>query len=169
VVRLGGQAPPPKTAGPPAGLISTTTDHLAVSATLSTLSIAPGRRVALTADVKPKPGLHVYAPGSPYRAVTIRIEPRSPFRFEAPVEYPKPVLYTFKPLNEQVLVYDSPFRLVVQLALDPRKPLVTPLQKPTPLTLSASLDYQACDDRVCYLPESVPLRWAVTLLPSSGP
>ena len=75
----------------------------------------------------------------------------------------------FKPLNEQVLVYNAPFRLVAQLGLDPTRPLVTPLQKGARLTLDASVDYQACDDRVCYLPESIPLRWTVTLAPTPRP
>ena len=33
------------------------------------------------------------------------------------------------------------------------------------LTLRGTLDYQACDDRVCYNPVSVPLSWTVTLVP----
>jgi DsbC/DsbD-like thiol-disulfide interchange protein len=153
----------------PARAISKTTDHLSVSATLSALTIAPGGRVTLSVEVKPKAGMHVYAPGSAYRPVAIRLTAGSPFRLEAPVEYPKPALYTFKPLNEQVLVYNAPFRLVAQFGVDPARPAVTPLQRPTPLTLIASLDYQACDDRVCYLPESVPLRWTVTPAPTPRP
>jgi DsbC/DsbD-like thiol-disulfide interchange protein len=168
-LRLGAQTPPRQAPGTPTRTLSRTTDHLTLSATLSAAAIAPGRRVTLTADVKPKAGMHVYAPGSQYRAVAITLESRSPFRLDAPVEYPKPALYTFKPLDEQVLVYDTPFRLVAQLALDPARPFVTPLQRPATFALNASLDYQACDDRVCYLPESVPLRWSLTLLPSSGP
>ena len=168
-LRLGAQAPPRQPPSTPARTLSTTTDHLTVSATLSAQTIAPGRRVTLTAEVKPKVGMHVYAPGSQYRAVAIKLEPRSPFRLDAPVEYPKAVLYTFKPLDEQVLVYDAPFRLVAQVALDPAGAFVSPLQRPTRLALNTSLDYQACDDRVCYLPESVPLRWMVTLLPSTVP
>ena len=27
------------------------------------------------------------------------------------------------------------------------------------LTIAGVINYQACDDRVCYLPESVPLEW----------
>jgi hypothetical protein len=168
-LRLGAQAPPRQAPNTPARTVSQATDHLTVSATLSAVTIGPGRRVTLTAEVKPKTGIHVYAPGSQYRAVAIKLEPQSPFRTDAPVEYPKPVLYTFKPLNEQVLVYDSPFRLVAQIVLDPARPFVTPLQRPASLALNASLDYQACDDRVCYLPESVPLRWTVTLLPTTAP
>jgi hypothetical protein len=33
------------------------------------------------------------------------------------------------------------------------------------LTLTGSLDYQACDDEVCYNPVSVPLSWTVAMRP----
>jgi hypothetical protein len=151
-------------AQPPVRPTSRSTDHLTVSATLAPLTISIGQRVVLTTEVKPKAGMHVYAPGSQYRAVAITLATGSPFRLEAPLEYPKPLLYTFKPLSEQVLVYNAPFRLVAHLGLDPAKPLVTPPQRPLTLTLNASLDYQACDDRVCYLPQSVALRWPVSIV-----
>jgi hypothetical protein len=163
-VRGGAQAPPPRhTPEARERTISRTTDHLTVTARLSAAALAPGRRITLTADVKPKAGMHVYAPGSQYRAVALTLDGRAPLRLDAPLEYPKPVLYTFKPLNERVPVYDSPFRLVGQVALDPSKPFVAQ-QWPASLALNAVLDYQACDDRVCYLPESVPLRWTLMLL-----
>jgi DsbC/DsbD-like thiol-disulfide interchange protein len=161
----GGRTP----AAAPAKTLTKAASYLTVTAAIAPVAIAPGGRVVLAADIRPKPGIHVYAPGSQYRAVTIKLVADSPFRLEAALEYPKPALYTFKPLNEQVLVYNAPFRLTAQLGLDPSKPLVTPLQRPTSISLEASLDYQACDDRVCYLPESVPLRWPVTILPSRRP
>ena len=112
----------------------------------------------MAVDITPKAGMHVYAPGSQYRPVTVKLAADSPFRLDAPLEYPKPSLYTFKPLKELVLVYDAPFELVAGIGLDPRRAVVTPLG-PSEIPLAASLDYQACDDRVCYLPESVPLEW----------
>jgi hypothetical protein len=160
---VGPQAPAAQAPAAAARTISKATDHLTASAVLSVLSIAPGRRVTLTADVTPKAGMHVYAPGSQYRAVTLKLDPRSPFALDAPVEYPKPVLYTFTPLKERVLVYDTPFRLIAQVGLDPKRAFVA-REYPATLALNASLEYQACDDRVCYLPQSVPLRWTVTLL-----
>lgn len=137
------------------------TAHLSVTATLAPVSIAPGGRVALSVSVKPNPGLHVYAPGSRYRAVAIKLSPRSGFRLEAPVAYPKPVPFVFKPLNETVPVYDAPFRLVAQLGLDPATPAAGAPPTRNEIVLNASFDYQACDDRFCYLPESVPLRWTI--------
>ena len=155
------QSAPRPSSDAPSGLVSSATDHLVVSAILAPLQITGGRALVLTANVTPKAGMHVYAPGSRYRAVTIKLAMGSPFRLEGPVEYPKPVLYTFKPLNESVPVYDTPFRLVARLGLDPAKLLTTRTQRPATLVVKALLDYQACDDRFCYLPESVPLRWTI--------
>ena len=31
------------------------------------------------------------------------------------------------------------------------------------MTISATLDYQACDDNVCFTPQSVPLTWTIGL------
>jgi hypothetical protein len=36
------------------------------------------------------------------------------------------------------------------------------------LTLTGSLDYQACDDQICYNPVSVPLSWTVAVRPLSS-
>jgi hypothetical protein len=33
------------------------------------------------------------------------------------------------------------------------------------MTINASLTFQACDDKVCFNPESVPLSWTVKLKP----
>lgn len=146
-----------------------TTAHLSLTARLAPTSIAAGGRVALSVSVTPNPGMHVYAPGSKYRAVAITLAPRSGFRLEAPIAYPKPVPYVFKPLNETVPVYDAPFRLVAQFALDPATPPVAAAPTRNEIALNTSLDYQACDDRVCYLPESVPLRWTLTRAPTPRP
>ena len=56
-------------------------------------------------------------------------------------------------MNETQLVYSKPFRIVEDLTLT--GPIVTV----SPLVVKGSLRYQACDDRVCYLPQTVPLTW----------
>ena len=33
----------------------------------------------------------------------------------------------------------------------------------TMLTIKGILNYQACDDKLCFTPQSVPLTWTVTL------
>ena len=33
------------------------------------------------------------------------------------------------------------------------------------MKIAGTLDYQACDDKVCFNPQSVPLRWTIGLKP----
>ena len=33
------------------------------------------------------------------------------------------------------------------------------------LRIAATLEYQACDDKVCFVPQSVPLAWTIALRP----
>jgi hypothetical protein len=33
------------------------------------------------------------------------------------------------------------------------------------LTLTGTLEYQACDDKICFNPASVPLSWTLSLRP----
>jgi len=161
----GAQAPTPPSPDAKGRTLSLSTAHLTVSATVAPLQLSRGGRLVLTADVVPNAGMHLFAPGARYRVVAIKLAPNSPFKLEEPVTYPKAALYTFKPLNEQMPVYNTPFRLEARIVLDASRALVTPVRRPLPVTLKASLDYQACDERYCYLPESVPLRWTVTAAP----
>lgn len=136
-------------------LVSRTTPHLTFVASLSPDAIpAPGGRLSLTVKIIPKKRMHVYAPGSNYRAVTIALD-KNPLLKPSKAAYPKPSIYFFQPLKEQVAVYSEPFTLTMNVAVGavPRRT--------SEVKVRGTLSYQACDDRVCYLPESVPLEWTV--------
>ena len=134
--------------------ISGQTRHLKFSASISSQATVPGQRVALAIDIAPKRGMHVYAPGSKYKPIAVSLQPPASLKTGETV-YPRASRYYFKPLNETVDVYDKPFRLTVELAS------ITGANVPETMTLKGTLDYQACDDRVCYLPESIPLQWTL--------
>ena len=140
--------------------ISRSTPHLKFTATISAAVIVPGSRMSIAVDVVPKKGMHVYAPGTKYRPVKIAVEADPLLRVHDPV-YPKPAHYLFKPLNEDVLVYDTPFRLVVDFIAGDSDAVRAQLRNRTQMIIRATLDYQACDDRLCYLPASVPFQWTV--------
>jgi DsbC/DsbD-like thiol-disulfide interchange protein len=132
------------------------TPHLKFTATVSPRVVTPGEPFTLAIDVAPKAGMHVYAPGSKYRPIRITIEPQTSLTIKNAV-YPKATPYYFKPLNETVDVYASPFRLLVEMSV------AASTQAPASMTLDGALEYQACDDRECFLPESIPLRWTLSL------
>lgn len=143
-----------------APVVSRKTPHLTFTARLSHAAIAAGTRMSIVVDVVPAKGMHVYAPGSDYRPVKIALAPHPWLKVQDTV-YPRATLFEFKPLNEKVLVYDAPFRLSVDVTAGDAAGLPAPLRARPRLTIKGRLEYQACDDTVCYLPASVPFEWTV--------
>lgn len=143
--------------------ISSDTRHLSMAASLSDGVAAPGERLALTIDVTPRPGMHLYAPGKHgYQVVKLTVDPQPWLRLQDTV-YPASEIYHFKPLDERVEVFMKPFRLRRDLTL-----LATPeaqklLAALPSVTITGALEYQACDDKVCFNPTRVPFSFAVSL------
>jgi len=161
-MRGGQDASAPQPAAPAADprVVSRSTPHLSFTATIAPLTIVPGAKMSIAFNVVPKKGMHVYAPGSKYRPVAIRLETGSPLRVHGST-YPKPSLYLFKPLKEEVKVYDAPFKLAVVVMADDAEALRAHLRGGSQMTVKGTLDYQACDDSVCYLPVAVPFQWTL--------
>src|SRR6185436_5794199 len=136
--------------------ISKSTRHLAFTATLAPDIVTPGTKMSIAVDVRPKKGIHVYAPGTQYRPVAIAIEPNPALSIDE-VVYPRPMSYLFKPLNESVLVYERPFRLTLSMTVGGTPAQVAALTAESRMTIKGQLTYQACDEKVCYLPVSMPL------------
>lgn len=138
------------------------TAHLEARVWASDDVLAPGRHVMLVVDVTPRPGMHVYAPGAEgYRIVTLHVDLPKGVTGRA-LPYPASEPYVFAPTNERVPVFQGPFRLAHEVLLDPR---ARSDDAPAPggsLLVSGRLDYQACDDTICYNPVSVPISWALT-------
>jgi hypothetical protein len=137
--------------------------HLDLTTYPSDAEIAPGSRFSLVLDVNPGPGIHVYAPGAKgYRAIALNIAPQPGIRV-LPVQFPASQTYFFKPLNEHVAVYQKPFTLVQEVILEGTQQAQVALRGKESMTLTGALDYQACDDKECFNPASVPLSWRLTL------
>lgn len=152
------------TAGTPVEAIRASTAHLDVTAYASDRSVSLGTRFSLVADVNPKRGMHVYAPGATgYRVVGLTIDPSAHVR-TMPIRYGPSEMYFFKPLNERVPVFQKPFALAVDVIPDATPEARKALAGVRELVFNGTLDYQACDDRICYNPASVPLSWKVALL-----
>jgi hypothetical protein len=145
-----------------AAVVSADTKHVEVRATLSNTEVTPGARITVAVDITPKARMHVYAPGAKYTPVTLQIQPQ-PFVKVHDVVYPAAEDYFFEPLNEHANVYSKPFRLVLDLIVGEVSDQKMSVPMPSRLTLKGTLDYQACDDRFCYLPMSVPLKWTVKM------
>ena len=139
------------------------TGQLEITTFPSDTAVAPGNRISLAFDVSPHAGIHVYAPGaSGYRPITVTIAPQ-PFVQLQPLKYPPSEIYFFKPLNERVPVYLKPFRIVQDVLIEGTPQAQAALQGKDSLTIAGTVAYQACDDKVCFNPTSVPVTWTLTL------
>ena len=129
--------------------------HAAIVPSPAEVNGAAGAKLALFVDVTPKPGIHVYAPGSKdYIPITVKLN--APAEIKAgKLAYPKSEMMTFA--DEKVPVFQKPFRLTQDVTVDKSaKPGST-------VIVSGTVNYQACDDRVCYPPESAPVTWTVSV------
>jgi peroxiredoxin len=142
-----------------------TTPHVQLTTYVTDAVVAPGTRFSLVLDVKPGRRMHVYAPGvEGYKPIALSIAARAGVLVRN-AQFPQPEEYHFKPLDERVQVYQKDFRIVQDLTIDPSPQAAAALNSARDLTIEGVLEYQACDDAICYLPQSIPLSWTVTVKP----
>ena len=139
--------------------------NLTVTTFVSDVAAAAGTHFSLVVDVVPGPRVHVYAPGvTGYKPIAIEVQPQPGLVVRAS-QFPKADDYFFKPLNEHVHVYQRPFRIVQDLEIDPSPQAAAVLKDKTIMAIDGTLAYQACDDKVCFTPQTVPLTWTIGLRP----
>jgi hypothetical protein len=147
----------------PVAATQVSTEHLDLKAYPSDANASLGTRFSLAVDITPKRGMHVYAPGQhTYRVVTLNIAPQPYVRTMA-VRYPASEIYHFVPLNERVPVYQKPFTLSVEAVAEATAEARKALAGANELVINGTLEYQACDDKICYNPVSLPLSWKLAL------
>ena len=131
------------------------TTHLKIATSAMPDTAKPGAKVALAVDVTPKPGMHVYAPGQDgYIAITVKIDPQPMFSTAGKPKYPNAEKFVMPALNETQLVYNKPFRITQDITF-------ASTLGSGPLTITGSIRYQACNDKICFLPTTVPVTWTV--------
>ncbi len=129
--------------------------HLAAVPSVSQSTVKPGSKVSLYLDVTPKPGIHVYAPGAKdYIPISLEIQPAGKAKPSTPV-YPKSQTMTFE--GQKVPVYDRPFRIVQDVTIDPST------KAGDAVAVTGTFKFQACDDKVCFIPASLPVSWSISI------
>ena len=132
--------------------------QVTVTSSASNAAVASGERIALVLDVTLKPGMHVYAPGAEgYIPIAWTMKPSSAFEAR-PVEMPQPQILYLQAIDEKAPVYEGKLRLVRDIELGD-------IGSSGTVTLEGSLKYQACDNRMCYIPDTIPLQWTLEVKP----
>ena len=138
-------------------LLAAGTPHLTMATSASLASARPGSALKLFVDVIPDPKIHVYAPGAKdYLPIALEITPADGVTIGT-LTYPKAQDLYFEPTKEHIPVFSAPFRLVQDVTLG------RAVKTGTSLTLTGTLKYQACDDKVCYNPVTAPVSWTVAI------
>jgi len=147
----------------PAGAVRADTMHLTVVSSISDAEIAPGQRLSMSFAVTPKKLMHVYAPGKhEYQVIGIKIDPQPWLRVQG-INYPPSEIYHFKELDEKVETYGKPFTLVQDIAVLATPEAQKALAASPTAKISGRLEYQACDDKVCYAPTRIPVSFTLNV------
>jgi len=129
--------------------------HAQVTASPADLGVAAGTKATLFVDVTPNPNIHVYAPGTKdFIPITVKFDPQAAIKL-GKLTYPKSETMTFA--DEKVPVFQKPFRLTQEVMLQ------GDVKAGTSVPVKATVDFQACDDKVCYPPESAAVSWTLTV------
>jgi DsbC/DsbD-like thiol-disulfide interchange protein len=131
-----------------------------ITTSASTAVVHAGERITLAVEVSLRPGVHVYAPGvEGYIPISWTLAESAAYKAHD-AEMPASHNLRLEAIGETVPVYEGRFRLVRDVTIGSDSAV-----HEGALTISGALRYQACDDRVCYKPEKLPLAWALTVAP----
>jgi hypothetical protein len=147
--------------------VATTTEapHLRLALEQSDRTAFPGGLVTLTAEVQLPPDVHVYAPGTQdYKPIKLMIEPASEIELRPAIYPPAKTLY-LPAIKERVPVFTGTFSIRQDVKISSAAEFSNALAADgKPLTIAGKIEYQACDSKICFLPESVPVQWHVQAL-----
>lgn len=144
------------------------TDHLELKYYSTTDVVRPTLHLTLVADFNLKPKMHVYAPGvQGYIPINFEVD-SSPYFVAQPQKYPKAENLFLPVIKETVPVFQGKFRVTQDLTMAGGKVLQPVLSGNREVKISGKLKYQACDDKECYLPQTIPLEWVLQVVPLDG-
>jgi hypothetical protein len=141
------------------------TDYLEMKYYATSDVVRPDLRFTLVADFLLPPKMHVYSPEvKGYIPIQFEVEPSPNYKAQA-AEYPKSEILFLPAINEAVSVYQGRFRIIQDVTMAASNVLQPILSGNKQVRIRGRLSYQACDDKICYLPQTVPLEWVLTLEP----
>jgi DsbC/DsbD-like thiol-disulfide interchange protein len=130
--------------------------HADIAPAPAEVSGAAGGKVVLAVDVQPKPGIHVYAPGTKdFIPITLTLDNAVDVKAVGKTIYPKSE--TMIVVDEKVPVFNKPFKMTQDAT-------IAKTAKPgSTVKVEGKINLQACDEKVCYPPETVPVSWSVAV------
>jgi hypothetical protein len=137
------------------------TPHLKLRAWASDASVVAESRLTLVLEVDLPERMHVYAPGvQGYIPIDWKLEESKGFK-QHPVVYPASRTLRLEAIKETVPVYEGRVKLLRDVTLAGQNALAPLLAGGSELKIAGTFRYQACDDKICYQPRTVPVEWTV--------
>jgi DsbC/DsbD-like thiol-disulfide interchange protein len=120
----------------------------------------------LIAEVRLPPDVHVYAPGTKgYKPIKLTIDAMPEIQLRQ-VTYPHPKILYLPAIKERVPVFEGTFHISQDVRVNTAASFASSLGSDGKIfTISGSVEYQACDKTVCYLPKTVPVQWQLRVFP----
>lgn len=135
------------------------TPHLEVKAWFASPTLRRAQLSVFTAEIELAAGMHVYGRPLPegYIPIELSLDGGEDI-IDVDVHYPDPLPMEFPVIGETLPAYEGKFVI---------KAHVTAINKDQekPIDINATLRYQACDDRECYIPQTVTLPFSLQFLP----
>ncbi|MGH7841734.1 MAG: protein-disulfide reductase DsbD domain-containing protein, partial [Candidatus Binataceae bacterium] len=151
-------------------------DRLDAVVALSTDRCFPGHEIAISLDLRVKPGWHVYGKPLASNYQAIELELQGPLIGEQSLELPAPQQMHLKALNETLPVYSGEVRAVGKVGIKWSPPMpakflepLGDLIKPGSYSIRGTLRFQACSDTVCESPQAITFDLPLTITPRVPP
>lgn len=140
--------------------------HLQLVLQQSDQIAVPGTRLTLSAEIQLPPDVHVYAPGTQgYRPIKLVLDPIQYLQFK-PAVYPASKTLYLPAIKEKVPVFDGTFRISQDVQVNSGAEFWGSLGKDgKTFTITGKLEYQACDQSICFVPTSVLVKWTLQVQP----
>ena len=136
------------------------TPHLRISTIASDAEARAGTRLALALEIELKPGMHVYAPGVAGGYIPVEWSMAGSKAWQAhDVVWPASRKLRLEAIHETVPVFEGRFRLTRDLTIGQQKDFTPLLGADRKLTIEGTFRYQACNDRECFPPRTLPMKW----------
>ena len=148
---------------PTAGRHDVIGKQLTAAASASNVVVRGGQRVALVLEIELKPGMHVYAPGVEGYIPILWTMPSSPVFSSHDVVLPPSKMLHLEAINETVPAYEGKFRLVRDITIAEESKVKPLVDASGNFVVEGTLQYQACDDRRCYVPQELKVGWTFQL------
>ena len=134
-----------------------TIQHIDVATSANSATVAKGSMVTLWADVTPKPNIHVYATDKyGFSPVALVMAKQSQVAFGA-LKYSPPEAGISPGTDALIPMYSKPFRITQSATVS------ASAKSGEVITIAGTVNYEACNDRLCFPAASLPVTWTVTV------